>query len=182
MKIAYRRVSATDQNLDRQEFADADEIFEERASGADTERPELARMIAFARKGDEVVVHSLDRLARDLRDLCQIVETLNNKGVSVTFRAENLTFRPGADDPLARLQLHMMGAFAEFERQLIKRRQREGIAKAKARGVYKGRRPTIDPREVARLRDEGVGPAEIARQMGIGRASVYRVLNASEGR
>ena len=179
MLIAYRRVSTEDQSLDRQQFPDAEKIFEEKASGADRDRPALRDLIEFAREGDEVQVHSLDRLGRDMRDLLEIIETLNRRGVSVVFSAERLAFRAGKDaedDPFARLQLHMMAAFAQFERAIILKRQREGIARAKARGVYKGRRPTIDPDEVAKLKAEGLGATEIAKKLGIGRASVYRLL------
>ena len=182
MKIAYRRISTEEQNLDRQDFPEAEKVFEEKASGADRGRPALREMVEFARDGDEVQVHSLDRLGRDMRDLLDTVATLNGKGVTVSFLTERLTFRAGKDaedDPFARLQLHMMAAFAQFERSIIKKRQREGIAKAKARGEYKGRKPTIDPREVAQLRAEGLGATEIAKRLGIGRASVYRVLDAS---
>ncbi|SDX22949.1 Site-specific DNA recombinase [Albimonas donghaensis] len=179
MMIAYRRVSSEDQNLDRQQFPDADKVFEEKASGADRNRPALRDLIDFARDGDEVQVHSLDRLGRDMRDLLDIIEKLNGKGVTVSFVTERLTFKAGkdaVDDPFARLQLHMMAAFAQFERSIIRKRQREGIDRAKARGVYKGRQPTIDRDEVARLRGEGLGATEIAKRLGIGRASVYRLL------
>ena len=181
MKIAYTRVSSEGQNTDRQSIPEGVErVFTEKASGANRNRPALKEMIEFARDGDEVIVHSLDRLARDMRDLLEIIETLNAKGVAVQFTTERLRFAAGTeaeDDPFARLQLHMIGAFAEFERRLIRKRQREGIEKAKARGVYAGRKPSIDRAEVNRLREEeGLGATEIARKLGIGRASVYRVL------
>ena len=179
MIVAYRRVSTADQNLDRQTFPDAERIFEEKASGADHNRPALSEMIAFVREGDAVQVHSLDRLGRDMRDLLDLVETLNDKGVTVAFLSENLTFKagPGAeDDPLARLQLQMMAAFAQFERAIIRKRQREGIEKAKQRGAYRGRKPSIDPAQVKALKAEGLGASEIAKRLGIGRASVYRIL------
>lgn len=176
MRIGYRRVSSEDQSLVRQDLSDCEKVFEEKESGAKRDRPALREMIDFAREGDEIAVHSLDRLARDLRDLQSIVEDLNAKGVAVEFRQERLRFAPGGDDPMNRLLFQVMGAFAEFERNIIRKRQAEGIARAKARGVYKGRRPTIDATEVRRLRDAGLGAAEIARKLGIGRASVYRVL------
>lgn len=177
MKIGYRRVSSESQNLDRQELVECEKVFEEKLSGASRDRPALKEMLDWAREGDEVVVHSLDRLARDLRDLQGIVQELNNKGVSIEFQQERLRFAPGADDPLSKLQLQMMGAFAEFERNILRKRQAEGIAKAKAKGVYKGRRPSIDRDVVQRLNEEGLGASEIARKLGIGRASVYRLLN-----
>lgn len=176
MKIGYRRVSTTDQNLDRQELKGCEKVFEEKLSGANRDRPTLRDLIEFAREGDEVVVHSLDRLARDLRDLKSIVDELNDKGVTVEFLQERLRFSPDAEDPLSKLQLHLMGAFAEFERSMIRKRQAEGIARAKAKGVYKGRKATIDRERVAELHAEGLGATEIAKVLGIGRASVYRVL------
>ena len=176
MKIGYRRVSTTDQNLDRQELDGCEKVFEEKLSGANRERPALRDLIDFAREGDEVIVHSLDRLARDLRDLKSIVDELNGKGATIEFLQERLRFSPDADDPLSKLQLHLMGAFAEFELSLLRKRQAEGIARAKAKGVYKGRKATIDRERVAELREQGLGATEIAKALGIGRASVYRVL------
>ncbi len=176
MKIGYRRVSTADQNLDRQELDGCEKVFEEKLSGASRDRPALRDLINFAREGDEVIVHSLDRLARDLRDLKSIVDELNDKGVTVEFLQERLSFSPKADDPLAKLQLHLMGAFAEFERSMIRKRQAEGIARAKAKGVYKGRKATIDRDQVSELQNLGMGATEIAKVLGIGRASVYRVL------
>lgn len=179
MRIGYRRVSTQEQNLDRQELGDCEKIFEEKITGAKRDRPALKEMIEWAREGDEVVVHSLDRLARDLRDLQSIVQELNDKGVTVEFAQEKLRFSPGSEDPLSRLQFQMMGAFAEFERNIIRKRQAEGIARAKAKGVYKGRKPSIDARAVKELRDKGLGASAIARELGIGRASVYRVLDGN---
>lgn len=180
MKIGYRRVSSVDQNLDRQDLGDIDKLFEEKLSAATAkDRPELQGMINFARDGDEVIVWSIDRAARDLRDLQMIIQTLNDKNVSITFLSENLTFAPSSNDPFAKLQLHLMGAFAEFERSIIRKRQAEGIAKAKAKGVYKGRKPTIDPIKVMELHNDGLGPSKIAEKMGISRVSVYRAMKMS---
>lgn len=176
MRIGYRRVSTQEQSLERQALGDCEKIFEEKITGAKRDRPALKEMIDWAREGDEVVVHSLDRLARDLRDLQSIVQDLNDKGVSVEFVQEKLRFAPGLEDPLSRLQFQMMGAFAEFERNIIKKRQAEGIAIAKAKGVYKGRKASIDVDEVKRLKADGLGATEIAQELGISRASVYRVL------
>lgn len=177
MKIGYRRVSSVDQNLDRQDLGSVDKTFEEKQSGADRDRPALKQMIEFAREGDEVLVYSIDRLARDLRDLQAIIQTLNDKGVTISFLSERLSFSANDTDPLARLQLHLIGAFAEFERRIIKKRQAEGIAKAKAKGIYKGRPAAISASKVRQLRAEGMGASEIAAQLGIGRASVYRLLS-----
>ena len=175
--VGYRRVSSASQNLDRQELKGCDKVFEEKMSGAKRDRPELTRMLDYIRDGDEVRVHSIDRLARDLRDLQGIIEQINAKDATITFLKEQLTFKPSAEaDPFAKLQLHLMGAFAEFERSIIRERQREGIARAKERGVYAGRKASIDAEKVKSLHARGVGASEIARQLGIGRASVYRLL------
>ena len=179
MKVGYRRVSTIDQNLDRQDMSGVDRIFEDKASGKDTDRVALQEMIAFVRTGDEVLVHSIDRLARDLRDLQSIITTLNEKGVQVEFISERLIFSGAENDAFAKLQLQMMGAFAEFERAIIRKRQAEGIAKAKERGVYvnRKRKSTINVKRVKGLRDEGFNNTEIAAHMGISRMSVYRSLN-----
>ena len=178
MKVGYRRVSSIDQNLDRQDMSGVDRVFEDKASGKDTDRVALQEMIAFVRRGDEVIVHSIDRLARDLRDLQTIIQTLNDKGVSISFKAENLTFSASSDDAFAKLQLQMMGAFAEFERNIIRKRQAEGIAKAKAKGLYKGRPKTVDDAKVKELKDAGMGATAIAKELGIGRATVYKALKS----
>ena len=181
MKIGYRRVSSLDQNLDRQDLGPLDKIFEEKLSGATAkERPELQNMMEFAREDDEVIVWSIDRMARDLRDLQTIIQTLLDKNVSITFLSENLTFSASSNDPFAKLQLHLMGAFAEFERSIIRKRQAEGIAKAKARGAYKGRKATIDANKIMELKQQGLGATKIANEMGISRISVYRALKASQ--
>ena len=175
--VGYRRVSSASQSLDRQELEGCDKVFEEKITGAKRDRPELNRMLDYIRDGDEVHVHSIDRLARDLRDLQSIIEQINDKDATITFLKEKLTFRPSAKaDPFAKLQLHLMGAFAEFERSIIRERQREGIARAKERGVYAGRKTSIDVDKVKSLHASGVGASEIARQLRIGRASVYRLI------
>ena len=175
--VGYRRVSSASQSLDRQELEGCDKVFEEKITGAKRDRPELNRMLDYIRDGDEVHVHSIDRLARDLRDLQSIIEQINDKDATITFIKEKLTFKPSAQaDPFAKLQLHLMGAFAEFERSIIRERQREGIARAKERGVYAGRKTSIDVEKVKSLHASGVGASEIARQLRIGRASVYRLI------
>ncbi|NDB62032.1 recombinase family protein [bacterium] len=175
-KVGYRRVSSIEQNLDRQELKDCEKVFEEKASGADKERKALKDMIDWVREGDEVFVWSIDRLARDLRDLQDIVSTLNDKGVSISFISEKLTFSADKNDAFAKLQLHLIGSFAEFERSIIRKRQAEGIAKAKEKGVYKGRKSSIKIDEVIAMKEQGLGASAIARKMGIGRASVYRLI------
>ena len=181
MKIGYRRVSSIDQNLDRQDLGPLDKVFEEKVSGATAkDRPELQNIIEYSREGDEVICWSIDRMARDLRDLQIIIQTLLDNNVSITFISENLTFSASTNDPFAKLQLHLMGAFAEFERSIIRKRQAEGIAKAKARGAYKGRKPTIDSDKIIELKQQGMGPTKIAAEMGISRVSVYRALTGSQ--
>jgi len=117
---------------------------------------------------------SIDRLARDLRDLQDIISTLNDKGVSISFLKEKLTFSGDSDDAFARLQLQMMGAFAEFERNIIRSRQAEGIDRAKARGVYKGRKKTTDENRLRKMKDEGHSVKEISELLGVSRMTVYR--------
>src|ERR671932_513436 len=148
-----------------------DQTFTDKASGKDTNRPQLEFMLRFARTGDTVVVHSMDRLARNLDDLRRIVHTLTGKGVRIEFVKEQLTFT-GEDSPMANLLLSVMGAFAEFERTLIHERQREGIALAKQRGAYRGRKKTLSAEAVTALRARiaaGVSKAKVAREFGISR-------------
>ena len=177
--VGYVRVSSVNQNTERQDLGEVDKIFTEKLSGKDTKRPELLAMIDYVRDGDTIVVYSIDRLARDLRDLQDIISKLNDKGVAITFLSEKLTFGAGVDDALAKLQLQMMGAFAEFERNIIRKRQAEGITKAKERGVYtnRKRKTTIDYEKVKSLRNEGLSTYRIANDMRISRMSVHRILN-----
>lgn len=176
--VGYRRVSSVDQNLDRQDLGEVDKVFEEKLSGKSAkDRPALQAMLEYIREGDSVVVYSIDRLARDLRDLQDIIQTVNDKGASIAFLSEGLTFTADKEDAFARLQLQMMGAFAEFERNIIRKRQAEGIAKAKAKGTYKGRKATIDRDRVRELKGEGLSTYKIAGSMGISRMSVHRILN-----
>ena len=150
-RIGYVRVSTLDQNEKRQlEGQVLDRVFTDKASGRDTARPQLTELLRFARDGDTVVVHSMDRLARNLDDLRALVQGLTRKGVRVEFVKESLVFT-GEDSPMANLMLSVMGAFAEFERSLIRERQREGIALAKQRGAYKGRKKTLTPERAAEL-------------------------------
>jgi DNA invertase Pin-like site-specific DNA recombinase len=136
-------VSSFDQNPERQvEGVAVDRVFPDKASGKDTKRPELDRLRTFVREGDTVVVHSMDQLAHNLDDLGRLVQQLTNRGISVTFVKENLTFT-GADSPMATLMLSVMGVFAEFERALIKEGQREGIALAKQGGTYHGHKQAL---------------------------------------
>ena len=136
-------------------------------------------MLSFVREGDEVIVHSIDRLARDLRDLQDIIKQLNDKCVAITFLSERLTFTGKSDDAISKLMLQMMGSFAEFERNIIRKRQAEGIAKAKERGVYKGRAKKTADGKIIELKSKGYKVTEIAEELGINRITVYRALKAS---
>ncbi len=139
-RIGYIRVSTLDQNPDRQlEGVQVSKVFIDKASGKDTQRPQLEALLSYVREGDTLVVHSMDRLARNLDDLRRMVQQLTGRGVRIEFVKEALTFT-GEDSPMANLLLSVMGAFAEFERALIRERQREGISLAKQRGVYRGRK------------------------------------------
>ena len=178
-RIGYVRVSTLDQNERRQlEGHVLDRIFTDKASGRDAARPQLAELLRFVRDGDSVVVHSMDRLARNLDDLRALVQGLTRRGVRVEFLKEQLVFT-GEDSPMANLMLSVMGAFAEFERSLIRERQREGIALAKQRGAYKGRKKTLTAERAAELvqrAGSGVPKVVLARDYGISRETVYQYL------
>ena len=176
MKVGYRRVSDITQSLERQDLVGCERIFEEKLSGASADRPALQDMIAFVRSGDEVVVHSIDRLARNLMDLQSIIKELNDKGVTIHFISESLSFSDDGGNAFQTLQLQMLGAFAQFERTMIRKRQAEGIAKAKAKGVYAKRKRTLNPDKIKRLFDDGLTKAAIAKRLNISRMSVYRSL------
>jgi DNA invertase Pin-like site-specific DNA recombinase len=177
--VGYIRVSSLDQHTDRQlEGVMVDKIFTEKASGRDRNRPQLGAALEYLREGDKLVVHSLDRLGRNLVDLKTIVTDLTGRGVVVEFLKEHLTFT-AQDDPMSNLLLGIMGSFAEFERALIRERQREGIALAKQAGVYKGRKPALDDIKLKDLKHRlasGEKKAAIARDFGISRETLYSYL------
>ena len=174
--IGYRRVSSAGQNLDRQELPDVTgRVFEEKATGANRDRPALQELILYVRDGDEVHVHSIDRLARSLRDLEDIVGEIIGKGASIRFLKEGLHFRPD-ELILSEANVQMLGSFAEFERTLIASRRDEGIAKAKAEGKYKGRQNSIDLNLSMHCHQKMVTADAIAKIMGIGRASVFGIV------
>ena len=187
MRVGYKRVSTLEQNTQRQlEGVTLDKVFEDKLSGKDRERPQLQAAINFVREGDTLVIHSLDRLARNLVDLCQIVKELNGKGVTVSFQKEQLTFAAGKDDPFATLQMQMLASFAQFERSLLLQRQREGIALAKAAGKYKGRKQTLTPAQVEELRARAAlgaaSKADLAEEYHISRQTLYVYLRAAENK
>lgn len=177
--IGYIRVSSFEQNTDRQlEGLKFDKVFVDKASGKDTGRLELEALMGFVREGDTIFVHSMDRMARNLDDLRQTVQKLTGRGIQIRFVKENLTFT-GEDSPIANLTLSIMGAFAEFERALIQERQREGIALAKQRGVYRGRKRSLSDAEIAEVRQRigtGEKKTRVARDYGISRETLYQYL------
>ena len=179
----YAQVSTTDQDLTVQEeklrAAGCQVIRAEKRSGADRAgRSELQLLLDFLRKGDVLVVTRIDRLARSMKDLQDIAHELKAKGVSLKATDQPIDTGSAAGNAF----LDMLGVFAEFETSLRRERQLEGIRVAKARGIYKGRKPSIDAAEIRRLREvERLGPSAIARKLGIGRASVYRLLDGRMG-
>ncbi|MFC4161712.1 recombinase family protein [Chitinimonas lacunae] len=181
--MGYVRVSSFDQNPERQlEHVQVDKVFTDKASGKDTQRTQLDALLGFVREGDTVVVHSMDRLARNLDDLRCLVQGLTQRGVRIEFVKEHLTFT-GEDSPIANLMLSVMGAFAEFERALIRERQREGIALARQRGAYRGRKKALAPERVAELRRRtaaGEKKAQLAREFGISRETLYQYLKTDD--
>lgn len=181
-KIGYARVSSKDQNLDRQLAALKKEkvfrVFTDTVSGSSTQRPGLDGALNYVRAGDQLIVVSMDRLARSLIDLHRLVDELAERGVSVKFLKEGQTYSLDSS-PVAKLMLGLLGSVAEFERSIIRERQAEGIAKAKARGVYKGRAKVLNEEQVVQAREwvsEGVPKAEVARRLGIGRTTLYKYL------
>jgi DNA invertase Pin-like site-specific DNA recombinase len=187
VRVGYIRVSSIDQNTDRQlDGQDLFMIFTDKASGKDTNRPQLQALLATnLAPGSAVVVHSMDRLARSLTDLLKIVEALTSRGVSVQFIKEGKTFKGSSTpDPMDKLMLSMLGAFAEYERSLIKERQREGIAIAKTKGKYKGRPKKLDDAEniariVAEATKAGANKTKVALANGISRETLYQYIRAS---
>ena len=183
MIVGYTRVSSFEQNSSRQlENQKIEKLFADVVSGKNTERPQLQALLEFVREGDVVLVHSMDRLARNLDDLRLLVKTLTNKGIHIQFIQENIVFT-GEDSPMSQLLLSVMGAFAEFERALIKERQREGIALAKKRGVYKGRKQALDREKILQLKERikaGEAKSTVAKEFGICRATLYQYLKQNQ--
>ncbi len=186
MLIGYARTSTLDQKagLDAQieelRAADCDKLFEEQVSSVDVAaRHKLADALDFIREGDTLVVTRLDRLARSVPHLLEILDALNQKGASLRILGMGID----TATPTGKLMLTILGGIAEFEREIMLERQREGIAKAKAAGKYKGRKPTAraKSKEVLEMHGAGAGATQIAKELGIGRASVYRIIAAQQG-
>jgi DNA invertase Pin-like site-specific DNA recombinase len=180
-KYGYARVSTTDQDLTIQReallAAGASMVREEKRSGTTTEgRTELRTLLDFIQPGDSIVVTRVDRLARSIADLAVIVREIEAKGATLKATEQPIDTGTAAGKAF----LGMLGVFAEFETNIRKERQLEGIAKAKAEGVYKGRKQSIDRAELRRLKTEGLGPTAIADRLGVARASVYRLMGAAD--
>lgn len=191
--VGYVRVSSTDQNTDRQlDGVALDRIFTDKMTGSTKDRPQLKAMLDYVRYGDTVVVHSLDRLARSLEDLIAIINQLNEKGVSFKSIKDNLIFDGVNTTPMDKFFLHVLGAVSELERALIRERQKEGIAKAKARGVYKGRKSVLTEdkiREIELLLEQrnqsvdaykNISINDIAQKVGISKSTMYRYLTKNK--
>ena len=177
MKYGYARVSSSGQDLtvqlDALKAAGCETIRQEKVSGTSTQgRDELNTLLEFMREGDELVITRIDRLARSVRDLQNIVYDLNKRGINISATEQPVDTKTS----IGKCFLDMLGVFAEFETNLRKERQMEGIEKAKEKGVYKGRKPSIDVNAVKELKEKGMGASAIAKELGIGRASVYRAL------
>ena len=182
-RIGYIRVSSFDQNPERQlDQVLLDKVFTDKASGKDTRRPELEALLSFVSEGDTVIVHSMDRLARNLDDLRSLVQKLTKRRIRIEFLKEHLMFT-GEDSPMANLMLSVMGAFAEFERALIRERQREGIELAKQRGAYRGRKKSLNSEQVVEIKHriaEGQQKTQVAQDFGISRETLYQYLRVTE--
>ncbi|MRU14133.1 recombinase family protein [Roseovarius sp. A21] len=186
MLVGYARTSTLDQKAglegQKRELNEAgcDRLFIEQVSSVDVrERHKLAEALSYVREGDTLVVTKLDRLARSVAHLLEILDTLTDRGAALRILNMNLD----TSTPTGKFMLTMLGGVAEFEREIMLERQREGIAKAKAKGKYKGRKPTARAKaeEVLQMYREGVGGTEIAKRLEIGRASVYRILDEAKG-
>jgi DNA invertase Pin-like site-specific DNA recombinase len=183
MQVGYARTSTLEQKagLEAQlrdlKAAGVGKVFSEQLSSVDAERPQLAAVLEFIREGDVLVITKIDRVARSVANLCEIEAKLHAKGASLKVLSPELD----TSTPMGRLVFNMVGAIAQFEREIMLERQREGIAKAKAVGKYKGRAPTARAKagEALTLLKGGMGATEVARQLGIGRASVYRIIDAA---
>ena len=178
--VAYVRVSSADQCTDRQTFegVSVDKTFTDKCSGGTRNRPALSEMLGYVREGDTIVCHSIDRLARDLGDLMHLVQTLTGRGVGVRFIKEGLTFTR-ENNPMQDLMMQIFGAVAQFERALIRERQKEGQIAARSKGKVPGRRPKLSPEQVTELRKRATShepKAQIARDFGISRETLYAYL------
>ncbi len=185
MIFNYIRVSTVEQNTERQlRDVVCDRVYEEKVSGKDTNRPQLQTMLSNIRSGDIINIHEMSRLARNTRDLLNLVEDITSKGATIIFHKENMTFKgDGKQDPYQKMMMTMLGAVAELERSILLERQREGIAIAKAKGKYKGGKNKLTDEQVYKLNTlhkQGMPIARIARQFKITRPTVYSYLKNEE--
>ncbi|HHG3529922.1 TPA: recombinase family protein [Vibrio parahaemolyticus] len=181
-KVGYIRVSTVQQNTVRQlDGIELDKVFTDKCSGSTTDRVELHRLKEYVREGDMVVVHDISRLARDMKDLLELIAFFNSKLVSVRFVKENMTFTADKSNPMNELLLNLLGSVYQFERQMLLERQAEGIAKAKAAGKYKGRCSTVDKQAILDCLAKGVSIRKTAQKLGVGISTVQRakVLNTN---
>jgi DNA invertase Pin-like site-specific DNA recombinase len=184
-RVAYVRVSSVDQNEARQVEAMVDQhidkTFMDKASGKDVKRPQLQAALDYLRDGDVLVVHSMDRLSRSMRDLQNLVADLNSRNIAVDFVKEHLVFT-GEDSPISKLMLALLGGVAEFERAIIRERQREGISVAKQNGAYRGRKKALTAEQAAQIRQRaaaGERKAPLAREFSISRETLYQYITGS---
>lgn len=178
MDIGYIRVSSVDQNTARQlDGVKLDQTFTDRVSGSTVDRPELAQVLRSVRRGDTLHIHSIDRLARSLSDLLALVKEMTEKGVAVKFHKENLLFA-GEASPMQELMLSLLGSVAQFERSMIRERQREGIAKAKEAGKYKGRSKAADDAAIIEAIESGMSYRKAAEHLGVSLSTVQRAMKA----
>ncbi len=182
--LGYKRVSTVEQNTDRQLHGlELDYCWIDKCSGSTKNRPQLIQMLSEScslRKGDILHVHSIDRLARNLKDLINIINDVNDRGVTLKFHKENLEFKPEKSDPIQNLMLQIMGSCYEFERSLIRERQLEGIRISKLKGKRFGRPVTITDELKSKIRNEvnsGISKSEVSKRNGISRTKVYQILD-----
>lgn len=179
MEFIYRRVSTHDQKTDRQlPDQSADRVFEDKLSGKDVNRPQLQAMLGMLRENDVIHVHELSRLGRSLKDLLGIVEQIVETGASIHFHKENLRFEPNKQDPFQQLMLNLLSSVAQFERECLLQRQREGIAIAKAAGKYKGKRSRFTQAQIEQIRNEfpkHTSKTRLAKKWGISRGYLYKL-------
>lgn len=183
-QVGYIRVSTASQNTDRQlDGVRLDKVFEEKVSGKNAGSREVLRLcLDYLREHDTLHVHSIDRLARNMSDLLSVVDDLVDRDVTIKFHSEALTFAPQKDDPMASLMLQMLGAFAEFERKLIGQRRKEGLEAARKRGKQIGRRKSLSPEDLQKIRQRlsnGVNKSDVAKEFGVSRTTLYAALRAS---
>ncbi|MEZ9369893.1 recombinase family protein [Shewanella sp. 10N.286.51.B2] len=174
--IGYIRVSTVDQNTARQlDDIELDREFTDTCSGSTVTRPALNELKSYCREGDTVVVHDISRLARNIEDLINLIRFFNDKGVTVQFKKEAMIFTAEQSHPMNTLMLNLLGSVYQFEREIMLERQREGIAKAKSAGKYKGRPLSVAPSEIAELLTQGLSIRKIASQLGISTTTVQKI-------